>query len=650
MRALKVGALLVAAALVAAACESTLTTPKPTPQPQQPGPVQAQPYAPQAAPIAMIPADKRTSEQWMEYLGVRLVEQRDPSGPDAWAPEPGRTYFFTNESTTWGATNTRNNVVVFDAATKKVVTQSNLPDEYALGYASHGVAVSADAKWIYLPALGKRNFTLVIDARTFRIAKVYESLGRPHHVNNFTAPNGKELIMVVDFGWSFAGSGVYVLDPSQDNKIVGGMGRADFSGHPYVVSGEVEGKFLFATVPAPTSSLREHMEGYLAKIDMATWKVVGSVPMIDPIWPEISADGKTAWVTLGGPSKVAQVDLTKLQLVREVTTGPGPWGARLSYDGTKLYVADKGEAGGYGQQGRTLTIIDTAIPIVTNVVPIGVTTDHTILSPDGKEIWATSNADHAIYVIDLATEKVTAVAKMPNNGDTHGSTFVRYEKTDKGVAGQVVSSFTGLRGTAKADQAKALAESAATVVKLDPRGTQFDPATLTLKPGKQFIRFVNSSGTGAGPGTVESAALGIARFELKPGESKVVEVTIPQSGTFNVTSPSQATIKPLVITAGAASQAPQQTGPRPLTLSSTYLQFDQKSFTAKVGETLAITFKNDDDEKHNLVVLETTIVSPDLPAGRTSTFNFTGPAKAGTFKVICAYHPAMTLELKVNGQ
>ena len=643
MRLVHLGALAVVAVVVVAACQST-PTPTPTPAAQKPGPVEAKPYTPQGMPIAMIPADKRTSEQWMEYLGIRLVESRDSSGPAAWTPEPGRTYFYSNESTTWGATNTRNNFVVIDAQARKVVAQSALPDEYSLGYASHGIAVSADARWVYLPALGKRNFTLVIDARTFRIAKVYESLGRPHHINNWRGPDGKERILVTDFGWNWSGSGFYVLDPAQDNTIVGGMSRADFSGHPYVVSGEAGGKFLYATIPAPTASLREEMEGYLAKIDTTTWKVVQAIPMIDPIWPEISADGKSAWVTLGGPSKVAQVDLEAGKVVRELSTGPGPWGARLSFDETKLYVADKGETGGYGQQGRTLTIIDTSIPIVTNVVPIGVTTDHAILSPDGKEVWTTSNADHAIYVVDAATEKVVSVIKMPNDGDTHGSTFVRYEKDAQGNAvGTVLSSFTGLRSSARAEQLKAIARSRATLVRVI-RGN-FDPAALSLEPGKQFLRFTNAAGTSGGPAAIVSAELGIAAFDLKPGESRVVEVTVPQKGAFKVTDSRNAQAKPLVITAGVAAPA---TGPRGVTISSSHLQFEQQSLNVKTGETVSLTFKNGDDEKHNLVIPELSYISPDIGAGRTSTFNFNGPATSGSYKVICAYHPGMSFTLVVG--
>lgn len=646
MRTLKVGAVAVAALLVAAACQSA---PNVSPQATQaPGPVVAAPYVPQSAPIAMIPADKRTSEQWMEYLGVRLVESRDPSGPPAWTPESGKTYFFTNESTTWGATNTRNGIVVIDAATKKVVAQSKLPDEYSVGYSSHGIALSADAKYVYLPALGKRNFTLVVDARTFKIAKVYESLGRPHHINNFRTADGREQILVTDFGWNWAGSGFYVIDPAQDNKIAGGMSRSDFSGHPYVVSNEA-GKYIYATVPAPTSALREHMEGYLAKIDMTTWKVVLAIPMIDPIWPEITADGKFAWVTLGGPSKIAKVDLTSGKVLDEISTGPGPWGARLSYDETKLYVADKGETGGYGQQGRTLTIVDTAIPIVTNVVMIGVTTDHAILSPDGKEIWTTSNAERAIHVVDTTTEKVAATIKMPNDGDTHGSTFVRYEKDAKDqILGTVVSSFTGLRGPARAEQLKAIERSKAPLVRAGPRQNGFEPATLSLPAGKQLFRLVNSGGTSSGPITIDVP--GIGALELKPGESRVVEIAVPATGTVQITNSKNKDYKPLVISVAAPKSEQLAPDKRAVTIEFEQLQFKTTTLTVKAGETLALTLKNPDDEKHNMVVLNTKIVSPDVSGGRSATFDLTMPDTAGTYRVACAYHPNTSFELKVEAK
>jgi DNA-binding beta-propeller fold protein YncE/plastocyanin len=614
-------------------------------------------YKPGAVPIAMVAAAERTSEMWMEYLGIRLVETRDSSGPAAWTPQTGGLYFVTNESTTWGATNTRNNIVIFDAKAKKPVVQSNLPNEYSVNFGSHGIAVSADGKWIYLPTLGPQNYLLVINGQTLKVAKVYQSLGRPHHVNNFTGPDGRELIMVVDFGWSFSGSGLWVLDPAKDNAVVGGMSRADFSGHPYVASGDVNGQFMYVTVPAPTAGLREKMEGYLAKINMKTWKVEQAIAMVDPIWPEVSPDGKTAWVTLGGESKVAKIDLEKGVLIDELSTGPGPWGARLSYDGTKLYTADKGEAYGYGQQGRTMTVFDTESNIATNVIPIGLTTDHIILSPDGKELWATSNADHSIVVVDAEREVVIATLPMPNDGDTHGSTFIQYNSDGKGgVVGEVVSSFTGLRGSARQQQLALLKGGKPQTVMISPRKpSSFNPATLTVKPGADIkISFVNNSGTSGGVGAAESKELGLSRVELKPGERRTISVKAPtQEGDYKVVNPLDPSGKPLVISVkAAAANAPTgATGSiREIKLVSEHIKIDQKEVKVKAGEKVRFVFVNHDDEKHNLVGIGEglNLISQDVGAGQTSAYEWTATTKVGTYKVVCAYHPAATFTLEVQ--
>lgn len=614
------------------------------------------PAVPETGPIAFIPADKRTPAQWMEYLGVRIIETRDSAGPAVLKPRDGDLYYFSNESTTWGASNTRNEIVAIDAkdpAQKKVIARSELPEEYSVNRSSHAIGVSADSRWIYLPSIGgDRNFLLVVDGRTLKLHKVYESLGRPHHVNNFTAPDGRELIMVVDFGWNWAGSGAWVLDPSNDNQVVAGLSRADFAGHPYVGTAEVAGQFMYFTVPPAQSALREEMEGSLMKVDLKTWKVVSAVPVHDPCWAEPTQDGGTVWVTQCGASKVAKVDTKTMKVIAELATGPGPWGARLSYDESKLYVADKGEARGYGQQGRTMTIIDTAASIVSNVVVIGRTTDHVLISPDGKEIWAMSNADHGIWVIDAETEEVKQVIKMPADGDTHGGTWVRYF-TDagngaNGIGGEVVSSYTGLRGSALAAQRAYLKQERPAPVTVTAAGV-FSPATLNLTPGsKTTLTVVNSGGTNGRPVQLQSRELGIAAFELRPGQRKSLDVTVPSSGGAQlglVSDPSKA----LQVTIGEQKPAAAaQEGLRKLTLKALNNQFDVKAISARPGETLEITLVNGDDENHNIVSNGGEISSPAVGGGQTGSFTWIAPSTAGTFTAKCLFHPTMEIVFTVR--
>ncbi len=636
--------------------------------------------APGASPAAAGPlwAKPPIGDSWAEYFGVVEEAKPDCSGPKVLDPKPGQMYFYTNSGTSWGATNTKNTVEIFDTTNMtewKPVATLDLPDEYSVGYSSHGATVSADGRWIYLQAMAnpdKPPRLLIIDGSTLKVCKVYkETLGGfgGHHVNNFTGPDGREYIMNVDFNWNRRGAGAWVIDPEKDHAIVGGMNLQDFAGNPYVFSGDIQGKFLFASVPAASAALRGKIDGVLAKVDMTTWKVVGETPVLDPIWVEVTQDGKTAWVTEGDGQKVKRIDVEKMTLIAEVSTGPGPWGARLSCDESKLYTADKGESAGYGQQGRTMTIIDTKFNIVTNVVPIGRTTDHILLSPDCKYVLANSNADHNIWIYDAESEQLVATVKMPSDGDPHGGTFVQWrDDGNDGVAGEVVSTLTGLRGSARQAQQELIkAMKSAIVVKLNPASsfagtpTSFAPDAVKVKPGATVtFLFSYASGTSGKAISVESADAGIERFELLPGQRKLVTWTAPASGTATVTAPSDSKAKTLTITVEDSPEAfpistPAATatpaGVREVKIVADGLKWDIKTLDLKAGEKVRFTITNQDDEKHNLISATAGLLPPDSPdvnGGQTTSFEWQAPNSAGPHKFICNYHPSMIIDATIK--
>ncbi|HEV8230141.1 MAG TPA: cupredoxin domain-containing protein [Candidatus Limnocylindria bacterium] len=335
----------------------------------------------------------------------------------------------------------------------------------------------------------------------------------------------------------------------------------------------------------------------------------------------------------------------------EVQTGPGPWGARISYDQTKLYTADKGEGPGYNQQGRTSTIIDLATMGVLSVVPIGLTTDHALLSPDGSEIWFTSNADHSIVIYDSKTDTLKQTLKDPADGDIHGGVWVQYRNDGKGgVIGEVVADYAGLHGTALATQVAYVAAPQLTIA-IDRSG--FTNKTLQVAPGQDVrVTIKNVGSTGGGKVTFESAAMGIKPITLDPGKSTEVRWTSPAQPTdvtakVNKTPNADLTIK--VATPAAANQGAATSGTREILLSSKNFLFDQKSIDVKAGETVRVTFTNGDDEKHNFVSIGGgNLLSPDIGAGQKGSFTYTAPSTPGTFKVLCAYHPTMTLDLVIK--
>lgn len=657
-------ALVAIAALIAAACSQL--------GPNQPGAKPAGPVAPITVPQAAAPAlaavpqpggpvngfaapapgPNLLAKSWPERLGVTVSDLKAPTGPAVLNPKPGDLWFFSNSSTTWGATNTKNGVWVVDARTKKTI--ANVAPFDGEGNSSHGIAVSADGKYVYLPMLGKNNHVDVLDGRTLEVVQTITTLGRAHHWKLWHDPNtNKDLILGEDFNWGFAGSGVYAFDPSQDNAVVGGMSLGDFAGNPYVTTPSPDGSFIVVTVPAPTAAMRDKMDGYLAKVDPKTWKVVGMTPMIDPLWAEVTLDGKFAYVTSGAEARLYKVNLETMKIDGEVQTGPGPWGARLSYDQSKIYTADKGEGPGYNQQGRTSTIIDLQTLGVSNVVPIGMTTDHAILSPDGKEVWFTSNAEHGIYVLDTTTNQMTIV-KDPTDGDTHGGVFVQYSDDGKGgVIGEVVADYSGLHGSALAAQHEYVHEPALTIA-LGANG--FIQKSLSLTTGQATrLTIKNTAGPNAGRITFESKDLGISQITLGPGESKEVRWTAPAQPAELQAKTSKTPNDTLTLSIKAPQPKPVPAAApadavHTVSIHTHMMTFDVTNVTVKAGETVRFVLANGDDEKHNLVGLGEglNLLSPDVAAGTTATYEWTAPSTPGTYKVLCAYHPQMIFDLVIQ--
>ncbi len=122
-----------AAGLVAAACvpERPVTSTGPvapiTVQ-QAAAPKVAAVSAPATAPIggfaAPAPGPNLLAKTWPERLGIVVSELKPATGKAVLNPKPGDLWFFSNSSTTWGATNTKNAVWVIDAKTKQTVAEA----------------------------------------------------------------------------------------------------------------------------------------------------------------------------------------------------------------------------------------------------------------------------------------------------------------------------------------------------------------------------------------------------------------------------------------------------------------------------------------------------------------------------------------------
>ncbi|HEY3291532.1 MAG TPA: hypothetical protein VGK87_15480, partial [Anaerolineae bacterium] len=463
----------------------------------------------------------------------------------------------------------------------------------------------------------------------------------------------KDLIIGEDFNWSWSGSGVYVIDPSQNNAIVGGMSNGDFEGNPYVTTPSPDGTFIVVTVPAPTPAFREKMDGWVAKVDPKTWKVIGLTPMKDPLWASVSLDGKYAYVTSGGEARIHKINMDTMADEGIVQTGPGPWGAAISYDQSKLYTADKGEGPGYNQMGHTSTVIDLQTMGVSDVINIGQTTDHALLSPDGKEVWYTSNAEHSIYIYDTKTTTMTVVHD-PADGDIHGGVWVQYTDDGKGgVKGEVVADYAGLHGSALAAQRDYVAKP---TLQIALNGSGFTQKTLTVDAGKAYRVVVkNVAGTSAGKINFQSDDLGIKSIDLLAGDSQEYQWTAPATPGDVSAKTNKKPNDTLKISAKQPAPTPAAASTASgdvlsVKIKSEKLNWNIDKVEVKAGQKVHFDFTNGDDEKHNLVGLGEGLnfISPDIPAGVTASYDWTAPSTPISFTVVCAYHPKMTFIVNVK--
>ena len=150
----------------------------------------------------------------------------------------------------------------------------------------------------------------------------------------------------------------------------------------------------------------------LSTLDAASGSVLSTVPTgEEPEGVAVSADGKTAYVTVEGDDTVAVIDTAKGAIIKKIKVGDRPRSMTIAPDGAHAYVTD--------ENGATLTEIDTKTLAVTRTVPVpgeGAKPMGVVVSPDNKRIYVTTGRGGQLVAFDAATlamQKSVAVGGRP---------------------------------------------------------------------------------------------------------------------------------------------------------------------------------------------------------------------------------------------
>lgn len=411
-------------------------------------------------------ADDGWQTPMAEKLGVSLEKRFDSSGPDGWDPYKHPLVFVTTEGPGYGGLIggvTLPGFTIIDADTREIVAVQHY-DVLEWGWKNvfedHGIGVSPDGKWFYLPTgegtIGSAGVgrLLIINARTLKLDKVLHlKYGNPHHANALTTPEGKQYAF--SYGW---GQPLFVMDPSDDNKIAGGLDLSGEGIDMYAYFSSPDGEEMIASgrykkgVTREQIARGENVNNTMVRISTKDWKVLEQIPLPDtnPVWAAFTADDRYAYFTGAGSSRLFKYDRKGGKIVAAARAGvEGPYGAHFGWDDKYLYIVGKGEAS--HNRGRVLGLVDGTLMEKSNkpidqFVTDCVRGDHGTLHPDpeANELWISCNSSFEVVVFDLDVNEVTKRIPMPNGGSSHSGAFVRYD----GWAGEVLSDQNGLHGSA----------------------------------------------------------------------------------------------------------------------------------------------------------------------------------------------------------
>ena len=396
---------------------------------------------------------------------VQLLETFDSSGPAAWDAAAHPDVFITSEGVGYAGfystTYTVAGLQIIDAVTKEPVGSVGFDLGYEAMGTPHGMGVSPDGRWIYVPtADGTQPWRLnspdggrllVVNAETLKLDMVIGTNKGPHHVKSFTDMNGNDRVIV-----ETQGGPTLLLDPNDDHRVVFQIGPDRLYGAAYQVDADPAGENLYIGLVLGSRGVAPELQGAVAKVSLETGRVT-YIPDVG-MYPNgfaFTADGKFTYVADSSGDRVYKIDnATNESIASTQAAVPGPYMIELNADETELWIVGKGEM--TYNLGGSLGLIDTqTFRAVRDYYIGGQTIDHNLVNPaDTTELWVTSSGTAEVIVFDMESRTVKARIPDQNGGDTHSGAFVHYNAD---FTGEMRNDNSGARGAFLAEKLAAIA-------------------------------------------------------------------------------------------------------------------------------------------------------------------------------------------------
>ncbi len=500
--------------------------------------------------------------------------------PATYDPKPGDLLFYTNGSISYNSQAKHPWVVIIDAKTKKIVAGSEIPE---VDSSPHGIGLSPDATRIYLPA----------------------GVGQPISAIGFVPPAG---------GVKF-GNGVTVID-AKTLKTVQSIETLDAPHHiqvlndKYVMSDAWGTKqVLFALDPADGNKMTNQIAA----------APFGGAPYIG--FP--SPDGKYIYMTVRPPKDapdrdawISRVNLSDWSVEKIVNVGPGAVWTTFSRDGRFAYVT-------IGEEDWVKKV-DLAQKKVIGKASSGRGPYGAVLSPD----------ENTLYV----------VSKGEGGHGQRGGTFVQIDAEAMRLVEERPSC---LAYVCQADHAV-----------LSPDGAElwidnnmgyldvFDIKTMGMKAeitmplladphGGVFVQY-DQSGKGHVVMDTGGPHGGVSPYVFD-NQNGVPTLADALAKGWAPAKSSAA----LVLGATPPTPAPSAAAATTLELTMEDFRFEPTELTVAGGSQVTFQITNNGQAVHNFTSNDLGFQQFDVNINSTSEVTRTVPAKPGTYKFVCTYHPSM---------
>lgn len=295
-------------------------------------------------------------------LGVGLL--------NAAAQSPNSTY----------VTNLSGTVSVIDNTTNTVV--ATIP----VGIFPSGVAITPNGARVYVTNIF--NSISVIEAATNSVIATIPSGQLPTGIA--ITPDGTRAYVVNQFVTDQGKNTVSVID-TMSNSIVAaisvGLGASEIA----------------ITPDGARAYVPNQQDSIITVIDIATNKVVTTIPLAGTAGIAITPNGTQAYVTSPGSATVSVIDIATNSVVATISLGTNqnPFGVAITPDGTSAYVT-------ISFPNDFVTVIDTATNTVVSNIPVGLAPNGIAFTTDGSLAYVANEGSASVSAIDTAANAVVA--------------------------------------------------------------------------------------------------------------------------------------------------------------------------------------------------------------------------------------------------